>query len=421
MDKTPEKSSNDLRELVYRGVESDELDYKAALNWTGMSRAARAKIVRHCIALANTKGGYIVVGVGEDASGQPSVYQGLTPEQAHGFDPSTAGPFINRYVEPPIDFTIERPVIDGKRYAIFVVRPFKKLPHVCTASIENELQTGVFYIRTTDASSRPAYRAIEMQALIQRSLRNQREELGRMLRGILYENRSGLQESAATQFADTIASAQVFFRRRKSPPPGMPSLLLNLSVEPPNYNPEAFTLSHIRRAVDNAWTLLAGSEFIRFGDLSKAYLTNVSLRSLPEKQLKMWQVFKTGLFHYIEYLEAPDRRVSYENLVKALAEAVSFLGKLYAELGYAEELLTIRLTISGTENFSLRPNADSDEEFRCRIPEVRIEMRRSAADLATGFETHAQRLIRECCERFNLPEHYLQNLPRLIHAHLERR
>ena len=82
MDKTPEKSSNDLRELVYRGVESDELDYKAALNWTGMSRAARAKIVRHCIALANTKGGYIVVGVGEDASGHPSVYQGLTPEQA---------------------------------------------------------------------------------------------------------------------------------------------------------------------------------------------------------------------------------------------------------------------------------------------------------------------------------------------------
>ena len=260
-----------------------------------------------------------------------------------------------------------------------------------------------------------------MQALIQRSLRNQREELGRMLRGILYENRSGLQESATTQFADTIASAQVFFRRRKSPPPGMPSLLLNLSVEPPTYNPEAFTLSHIRRAVDNAWTLLAGSEFIRFGDLSKAYLTNVSLRSLPEKQLKMWQVFKTGLFHYIEYLEAPDRRVSYENLVKALAEAVSVLGKLDAELGYAEELLTIRLTISGTENFSLRPNADSDEEFRCRIPEVRIEMRRSAADLATGFETHAQRLIRECCERFNLPEHYLQNLPRLIHAHLERR
>ena len=56
--------------------------------------------------------------------------------------------------------------------------------------------------------------------------------------------------------------------------------------------------ARIRRAVDNAWTLLAGSEFIRFGDLSKAYLTNVSLRSLPEKQLKMWQVFKTGLFYF---------------------------------------------------------------------------------------------------------------------------
>ena len=181
MEKAPEHEPRDMRELIYRGVESEELDYKAAMSWTAMSRAARAKIVRHCLALANTKGGYIVIGVGEDASGHPSVYQGLTPEETHSFDPSTVGPFINRYVEPPIDLTVERPLVDGKRYAVLVVRPFRNLPHVCTASIENELQTGMFYIRTSDASSRPAFRAVEMHALIQRALRNQREALGRML------------------------------------------------------------------------------------------------------------------------------------------------------------------------------------------------------------------------------------------------
>ena len=226
MEKAPEHEPRDMRELIYRGVESEELDYKAAMSWTAMSRAARAKIVRHCLALANTKGGYIVIGVGEDASGHPSVYQGLTPEETHSFDPSTVGPFINRYVEPPIDLTVERPLVDGKRYAVLVVRPFRNLPHVCTASIENELQTGMFYIRTSDASSRPAFRAVEMHALIQRALRNQREALGRMLRGILYESRDTVRQGAdLSEFRDAVSHAQLFFKRRKSPPPGVPAVL----------------------------------------------------------------------------------------------------------------------------------------------------------------------------------------------------
>lgn len=106
MDKLPGKLSNDFAELVHRGVESDVLDYKAVLCWTKMTRQAKGKIVRHCLALANTKGGCIVIGVGEDASGHPSVYMGLSREEVHSFDPTTVGQFVNRYVEPPIEFTM---------------------------------------------------------------------------------------------------------------------------------------------------------------------------------------------------------------------------------------------------------------------------------------------------------------------------
>ena len=185
------------RELVYRGVESDELDYKAAMNWNLLSKSGRAKLVRHCLAFANTRGGYLVIGVGEDASGHPSDYQGLTKEELHSFDPSTVTSFIHRLTDPPINFTIERPEIDGKRYVIFAIKPFSSLPHICASGVDGELQQGVFYIRTKGASSRPAVSAMEMQGLIRRALRNQRAMLGQMLRGILSEARD-LAESGTS-------------------------------------------------------------------------------------------------------------------------------------------------------------------------------------------------------------------------------
>ena len=421
MDKLPGKLSNDFAELVHRGVESDVLDYKAALCWTKMTRQAKGKIVRHCLALANTKGGCIVIGVGEDASGHPSVYMGLSREEVHSFAPTTVGQFVNRYVEPPIEFTIERPVVDGRRYAIFMVRPFRTLPHVCTSSIEGELQTGVFYIRTPDASSRPAYRAIEMQMLIQRALRNQREELGRMLRGILYENRMSAEAESDEEFKAAVANAAVFFKRRKNPPAGVPSLLVNLTVTPPSFHSEAFSLSALRRAVDAALPSLPTPEFLDSDELRKAYVTNTSLRALSRKEPRMWQVFKSGMFHYIAYLPVPERELEFTLLVRKIAEAFRFLGNLYTELGYAEELLTLAFTLENTEDVRLLLPEKPRAKFICRIPKISIEMTRSAADLASGEAAHAARLTSEIAERFNISDQYLQNLPALIDDYLERR
>ena len=138
----------DFEELIYRQMESDTLDYKAHQSWNAMSAAARGKFIRHLAAFANTSGGALVVGVGEDNSGCPCDYTGLTEEETRSFDPTAVGAYVNACVEPPIDFSLERPLVRGKRYAVFVVRPFTTLPHVCTRSVENELQSGVFYIRT---------------------------------------------------------------------------------------------------------------------------------------------------------------------------------------------------------------------------------------------------------------------------------
>ncbi len=394
-------------EIIYRGVESDELDYKAHQSWNALSRAGKGKITRHLTALANTKGGYIVIGVGEDASGEPALYTGLSNAESRSFDPTAVGSFVHQCVEPPIDFTIERPKIDGKRYAIFCVKPFSTLPHVCCRGIESELHTGVFYIRTPDASSRPAYRAIEVQQIIQRALRNQREMLGRMLRGILYEHREIPDiESGKSGFADAASAALDFFRRRKHS--DGPAVLFQLTVTPEKFNADAWTFGELRRAAENSWRWQPEELFIADGEIKNAYNTNVSLRALPKERLKMWQLFKSGLFHYVAWLPAPDNRLNSETLRKLVFEALEFLGRFYNELVRPEELLTLELKLEPMQKYRLL--LPDGSECHTRIPRLETGLKRSAADLAVGWSVHAIRLLRGVGERFNADENQLRQL-----------
>ena len=415
-------SETDWKNIIYRGVESEELDYKAAIDWKKLSRTGKSKFVRHCLAMANTKGGYIVVGVGEDSAGQASLFTGLTPTQAKSFDPTIIGNFVNRYADPEIDMTIERPKIDGKRYAVFVIRPFSNIPHVCSYGLNDELREGVFYIRTADAASRGAHRASEIHAIVQRALRNQREILGRMIRGVLYENRDVPIENATSHFKEDSSNGKQYFLRRRSPDDAQkPAVLMQLMICPSQYTKDRFSLSEIKRAVGNSSSLLSESHFVTENDMNESYFSNVALRSLPDSELKMWQIFKTGMFHYISYWPVPDKKIKYQYILRFFAEAVNFLARLYSELGYDEELLDITIMLNETEDIELCEAPQSKSKYLCRIPDVRIKLERSAADLASGYIEHSARIIKELCERFNFPDGKHENLQKNIISYLEKR
>lgn len=419
-------SETDWENIVYRGVESEELDYKAAIDWKKLNRVGKSKFVRHCLAMANTKGGYIVVGVGEDSAGQPSLFTGLTPEQAKSFDPTIIGNFVNRYADPEIDLTIERPVVNDKRYAIFVIRPFANIPHVCAYGMNDELQQGVFYIRTADAASREAHRASEIHAIIQRALRNQRELLGRMIRGVLYENRDAPIENAASHFKEDSSNGKQYFLNRRSPKANQkPAVFMQLMICPAQYTKDRFTLSEVKRAASDSFSLLSEPHFVTEQDMNESYFSNVALRSLPDGELKMWQLFKTGMFHYMAYWPLPEKKINYQYILRFFAEAVSFLSRLYSELGYDEELLDITITLTEVEGVELveppQLKAQKNTEYICRIPDIRIMLQRSAADLASGHAEHAVKIIKELCERFNFPDGRHGNLRQKITAYLEKR
>ncbi|HPN84393.1 MAG TPA: ATP-binding protein [Victivallales bacterium] len=421
------KLGTDWSSIIYRGFESEELDYKAAQNWLKLSRQGKARFARHCMALANTNGGYLVVGVGEDKSGRPCVHTGLSEQQAKSFDPTDVGNFINRFSDPAVDFDIERPVIDGRRYVVFSVRRFSLIPHICCASCESELQQGFFYIRTVDAASRPAYKASEVHELVQRALRNQREHLGRMLRGILYENRKSLEPGAKAQFSEQLESSRSFFQKLSSEYKWNGGAVWELSVFPPEFVLGKFSLSDIQDCVGRAYANPIGSPFFDPDSADESYFTNVSLRLISKNSSSLLQVFSSGLLHYQKIFDSDKSSFEYSRLLRFVLDSMLFVGKYYYELGCTDELFSVMFRGTGMENRTLDLSQSKDVSRRksarsyvCRIPEIQVKIQRSAADLMSGTSEHGARIFKEICERFNFPQGQHEKLDETITNYIKK-
>lgn len=401
--------SYDFAELVHRKVESDELDYKSAMSWRTMTRQEKGKILRHLTAFANTKGGYLVIGVSEDASGVPCNCTGVSEEEASSFDPTPVGDFINSHIEPPLDYTIERPTVDGKRFVIFVVRPFKTLPHVCSRGVEGELQEGIFYIRTAEASSRAARRAHEMQELLRRCMRNEREQLGRILRGILYETRSTPQVGNDYS-SDLILDAERYFRNRR----GRENhpLLFKFSITPEE--PFFSDREELPEMMQKALFPCSQPEFLSKDEAVSGKKTPGSYRYLAQDKPMLWQFFDNGLFCYFKYPAEED--LSVERFARFCAEAVTFAGNLGEFAGWSEELLTLKISLVPCRDIMI------DGRYRAGAnKEISAEITRSAADLNSGRENHASRLLRRVGELLRLPDSKLDSFRQEIRNFLERR
>jgi hypothetical protein len=403
------------KDIIFRAIESEELDYKAAQDWNKLSRVRRAKFARHCLAMANTKGGYIVVGVGEDEGGRPILRTGMSEKECHSFDPTSVGSFINRYADPAINIDIEQPLVDGKRYVVFVVKRFTGMPHVCSGCCENQLQRGAFYIRTADASSRVAYRASEIHAIIQRALRNQRQILGQMLRGILYEDRQSFDKNTSDFFHEQRQNGRSTFQARLPKDKFINHAMFEMSAFPVNDSTKEFTLSELHTVLQNSTSHIFNNISISSDDIADSYNTNVAIRYLDSQSGKMWQTFQSGLFHYMEMIVTKNHEISYPFLVKLISELTHFLGRYYLEFESEDELLEITISLKNVEDHYL-VDVDSSKQrvYQSHIPNIRFSIQRTVADLSAAPAEHARSIILELCERFNLPENQHQYLMKNI-------
>ena len=173
----------DWEVVLRRGFESKDLDYKGPCAWEQDDKKLRCEIVKDIVALANTKGGFIVVGVSETPTGFS--FDGLTEEQCKSFETTRLNDFVQKYADPPINARVIKHESEGRNFVIIEVPRFPDTPHICQSNFDGVLARGRVYVRTDNNASAPIENASDMRAIVEHAVRNRGDQLLASFRAIL--------------------------------------------------------------------------------------------------------------------------------------------------------------------------------------------------------------------------------------------
>ncbi len=131
-------SSEKLDELLAWGSEENELDYKDHCDLS--SNHDKVELIRDIVAMANTQGGYIVIGVSEDRAGAPRFSpDGCDPSLLRGFDASTVRSVLENYVDEALDLqltTVCSVTHPGVVFGLIFVPPSNRTPLVLSKNAQ---------------------------------------------------------------------------------------------------------------------------------------------------------------------------------------------------------------------------------------------------------------------------------------------
>lgn len=429
-----------LRELLHQGCEDRQLDYKAPMTWDEKDRIGCCEIVKDILAMANTYGGVIVIGVEEPIDGGAYRFTGLTESQLRSWETTRVNQFVQKYADPPINTTLHKLEDEGKWYVLISVPVFSHVPHLCRQDCPPTLQRFTLYVRTANNASAPIGSAADFNVVIEQAVRTRSDQMLESVRSVL------VGASVAPTLSDEERFHQQLLEVEKHVPAELPSdwptfhAFRNAASWPARFDDERFSLDQLHEAIARAHVLYRGWPFLYFhpgmdelavlsdGLEATVYYAGFS----PRYTFDHWQIHQSGLFYQRARAaedgvaaKPADRWIWFDELAVYVAEAVDCVCRLYEALGVTDEAVTLRVRMTDTQGRIVERSSPSLggtlATYTCPLPELSRTKTYSIEDWRAGRVDHAAEITRELLQRCGWLDPPVQGFRAMIQRHFDNR
>ena len=435
-------ANQELTGILVRGYESKDLDYKGPAAWEEGGKRACCEIVKDILGMANTKGGYVVIGVSQSAGGFS--LDGLMVEQSETWDTTRLNRFLQNYSDPPINTLLRKITYDNKQFVIIEVPQFSGTPHICQKEFPGTLTAPTLYVRTDNNETAPVRSSADFRAVIEQAVRNRSDALLTAVRSILVggvgpPGTASAREQFLRQRSDAITQFEAQNPLKNKDYTGY----REASFFPDRFQEDRFGLDQLRSAAERAHVDFTGWPFlfIHRNRPDVTYAIQDGLETLigtrdfgGNDMLDFWRFQQSGLFYQRALMWEDTRRDSAGALLHVAdtgaiaayaSEAIYCLTRLYDGLLGDEDGLTFVMRLLGTQDRRLT-TLDPRKvplwvSYVCRIPEVVVEERHSIADWRAGIVDHAVAMSKEVFARFNWERPNLESARQTIEKTFSRR
>jgi hypothetical protein len=405
------------QEVLLAGVERKDLDYKGPMAWDKNDKKGCCEIVKDVLAMANTDGGYIVVGVAEKAGGFE--LEGLNPDQLKTWDTTKLNQFIQNYADPPINATLQKREHEGANFVFIEIPAFPDTPHICRRDFQGALRAATIYVRTDNNESAPLLSSSDAQAMIERAIRNRSDRLLESVRAILTGTHLEPRQQDVELFREQISQALESEAQNDPYSDKGYTGYYRCAAWPTTFQSGRLSIEALREAAQKASINYTGWPFLRFHP-SNTYAiqdgieTAVSFTDfLTDDAYDFWQLRDSGLFFHQSLMreESAARRLGWRSFVAVgevkayVAQAVDCVGRLYTSLGFDGEDIALQVWVEGASNRQL---VETDQQkwslsgdYRCRIPSVTVQKAARLEEWRAAKVDLAVELATEIFHRFN--------------------
>ncbi len=424
-------NSQELKNLILHPYESKELDFKGPMAWHGNDKKACCEIVKDILAMANTKGGFIVIGVEETKNGFS--LKGLTTDQIASFQSEEINRFVQRYAEPPINTTLSKIEHDGKSFVIISVPQFSSVPHICKTEYPKVLTKPTLYVRTDNNESAPISTTNDFHAVIESAISKRELSLLTAIRSIIkgHELYKDQNQTIKEYYTDQISHAIKAFENKNPLKDKNYIGYREVTFYPiSSFDNKRFEIPKLKEALRQASVNFKGWPFIFVSDDPRElYAIQDGIELLTaftdfngNDRIDFWRLYTSGLFYYrtLMWEEFQDRKrtktidvnyllskvhkgptMDFLALTFYVAEAINSLVLLYSALDINVEPITAKFRITGTNDMMLSSSSYLSRAYIAKIPEIIEERTYNLNEWKAGIVDLSIDVIKSICLKFN--------------------